>query len=316
MNKLIQLSKMTKVVADTGDIDQIKQFKPEDATTNPSLLLKAAAMPEYAYLLDGAIKQTQGLSGVDRINEIMADLAVGFGVEILKTVPGRVSTEVDARLSYDTEATISYARDLIQRYAKKGIDKQRVLIKIASTWEGIEAAKVLEKEDIHCNLTLMFNIAQAVACAEGGITLISPFVGRITDWYKKALGQNDFPAVSEDEGVLSVKEIYAYYKRFGFKTTVMGASFRHVGQVEALAGCDALTIAPNLLSELESDESNLPQCLKAEDIDQSIEKIDASESSFRWLMSEDAMATEKLAEGIRNFAVDTRKLEDMISKKI
>ena len=316
MNKLSQLREMTKVVADTGDIEQIKKYRPEDATTNPSLLLKAAAMPEYRYIFDKAIQDTSDQLGNERISAVMAELAVGFGVEILKAIPGRISTEVDARLSFDTEASIACAKDLIKRYQNHGVDKSRVLIKIASTWEGIQAAKVLEKEGITCNLTLMFNIAQAVACAEGGITLVSPFVGRITDWYKKANGQAEFPPISEDEGVLSVKDIYAYYKTFGFTTTVMGASFRHVGQVEALAGCDALTIAPQLLEVLEQDDHVLPQQLNANDIDNTIQRIDVSEVNFRWLMNQDAMATEKLAEGIRNFAIDTRKLEMMIEQKI
>ncbi len=315
MNKLSQLKNMTKVVADTGDIEQIKQYSPADATTNPSLLLKAAAMPEYGYVFKQAVENSKHLSGDKQVEEIMYQLAVGFGLEILKIIPGRISTEVDARLSFDTQGTIDSAHRIIELYKKAGISRERVLIKVAATWEGIQAAKVLQKEGIFCNLTLIFHIAQAIACAEVDVTLISPFVGRITDWFKKDEGAKDFPPVDEDKGVLSVREIYNYFKHFGYKTTVMGASFRHVGQVEALAGCDALTISPQLLSELKNDDRELPQQLSEKNT-QPVSKINCSEINFRWLMNESPMATEKLAEGIRNFAVDTVKLENLIKQKI
>ncbi|MCF6775021.1 transaldolase [Thiotrichales bacterium 19X7-9] len=316
MTKLDSLRKMTKVVADTGDIEKIKLHKPEDATTNPSLLLKAAAMPQYQDILKHTLEETNHLGANERLEAILYHLAVNFGIEILKIVPGRVSTEVDARLSFDTNKTIQAAKRLIQLYENHGISRERILIKIAATWEGIQAAEMLEKEGIHCNLTLIFHIAQAVRCAQAGVTLISPFVGRITDWYKQALNQTDFPPVDEDEGVQSVKAIYNYFKAFDYTTTVMGASFRHVKQVEALSGCDALTISPELLSELEADNGQLEKHLSKDLIDRSIEKIDVSEAQFRWALNESAMATEKLAQGIRNFAIDTVKLENLINEKM
>ncbi|WP_440682892.1 transaldolase [Cysteiniphilum halobium] len=315
MNKLEQLKEMTKVVADTGDFAQIEAYQPVDATTNPSLLLNAAKMPAYNYVIEQALAKSAHLSGKSRVDEAMLDMAVSFGVEILKVIPGRVSTEVDARLSFETQATIDYARRLIHKYQETGVDKSRILIKIASTWEGIKAAEVLEKEGINCNLTLMFSIAQAIACAQAKVFLISPFVGRITDWYMKEQGATSFPDVSEDNGVLSVKEIYQHYKRYGYQTIVMGASFRHVGQVEALAGCDALTIAPNLLQQLQQDDNTLNrQLAKSEKTNQPDRKL--MEGDFRWAMNESPMATEKLAEGIRKFAIDTVKLEKLIEHKL
>ncbi|WP_395946635.1 transaldolase [Caedibacter taeniospiralis] len=315
MNKLEQLKQMTKVVADTGDFGQIEQYQPVHATTNPSLLLNAAKMPEYDYVIDKALAKSAHLSGKVRVEETMLDMAVSFGVEILKVIPGRVSTEVDARLSFGTVATISYAKRLIARYKEAGVDKSRVLIKVASTWEGIKAAEALEQEGINCNLTLMFSLAQAIACAQANVFLISPFVGRITDWYMKEQGSSNFPDVSEDNGVLSVKEIYQYYKRYGYHTIVMGASFRHVGQVEALAGCDALTIAPNLLQKLQADGKTLTrQLVEVERAKMPDRKM--TEADFRWAMNESPMATEKLAEGIRKFAIDTVKLEKLIEYKL
>lgn len=316
MNKQQTLRQMTKVVADTGDIDQIKHHKPEDATTNPSLLLKAAEMEQYQSIVKQTLDETVHLSGKALLDEVLIRLAVNFGLEILKVIPGRVSTEVDARLSFDTEKTVLMARRLIKLYEENGIDRKRILIKIAATWEGIKAAEILEKEGIHCNLTLIFHMAQAVCCAKAGVTLISPFVGRITDWYKNHLNQSEFPPVSEDEGVKSVKAIYYYFKKYGFKTTVMGASFRHVKQVEALSGCDALTISPQLLTELSNDNEKLPKHLDENKTPSDIKEMDVSENAFRWAMNESAMATEKLAEGIRNFAKDTVKLEKLIQAKL
>ena len=311
MNKLEQLKKMTRVVADTGDFSQIEKYQTVDATTNPSLLLNAAKMPEYGYVIENALKKSGHLSGKARIDEAMLDMAVNFGHEILKVIPGRVSTEVDARLSFDIEGMIDYSWKLITKYQQMGIDKSQVLIKIASTWEGIKAAEVLEKDGINCNLTLMFNIAQAIACAQAKIFLISPFVGRITDWYMKDQDTTNFPDVSDDNGVLSVKEIHQYYKRYNYQTVIMGASFRSVRQVEALAGCDALTIAPNILQKLQVDERVLVRQLlevkKSQEVDRKI-----GERDFRWSMNESQMATEKLAEGIRKFSIDTIKLEKLI----
>lgn len=306
-----QLKKLTTVVADTGDVHAIKKYSPQDATTNPSLIYKAAMMPEYASIVDDAVAYGNG-----DLSVTMDKLAVGFGTEITKIVPGYVSTEVDARLSFDTDATIKKARDLIRMYDEVGISKDRILIKIASTWEGIQAAKVLEKEGITCNLTLLFSIAQAVACADVGATLISPFVGRIMDWYKKSKGVNSF-APTEDPGVLSVTAIYNYYKKYGYETIVMGASFRNSGEILELAGCDRLTISPQLLEELTNSTDDVPQKLdssKAAEMD--IPKVDMTESTFRWMMNEDAMATEKLAEGIRGFAADIVKLEEIVQAKI
>lgn len=318
MNFLAQLKQFTKVVADTGDFESIISYKPIDSTTNPSLIYAASQLPQYGHLVDDAIAFAKQKSTArdERIGIALDKLAVNFGLEILKLVPGRVSTEVDARLSFDTEATIAKARDLIAMYAETGIDRERILIKIASTWEGIEAAKTLEKEGIHCNLTLLFSIAQAIACAEAEVTLISPFVGRILDWHKKNSGADGF-AGANDPGVISVTNIYNYYKKFGYKTVVMGASFRNIGEITELAGCDLLTISPALLNELEKTEGSLTQKLNVESARlSSIEKIDMGEKEFRWMMNEDAMATEKLAEGIRNFTKDLLKLEGYIASKL
>ncbi|XXQ32364.1 Transaldolase [Plasmodiophora brassicae] len=301
----------TVVVADTGDINAIKLFKPTDATTNPSLLLAAASMPEYSALVDDAIKFGHG-----DINKTLDKLAVNFGVEILNIVPGVVSTEVDARLSFDTKATVAKARDLIALYAAAGVDKSRVLIKIASTWEGIQAAKILESEGIHCNMTLLFSIYQAVAAAEAGATLISPFVGRILDWHKASRGVKDI-AAHEDPGVLSVKQIWTYYKKFGYRTIVMGASFRNKGEILELAGCDKLTIGPQFLDELSKSTGQVVRQLDvAHASAANITRLHIDESVFRFQMNEDAMATEKLAQGIRSFAADTVKLENVIKAKL
>jgi transaldolase len=311
LNQLDQLKQFTVVVADTGDFTSMKQFAPRDATTNPSLILKAAAMPEYTALLDKAIKDAGSAA---RLDQVIDRLLVVFGLEILKIVPGRVSSEVDARLSFDRDATLAKAREIIALYEKAGISRDRVLIKIASTWEGIKAAETLEKEGIHCNLTLLFSFAQAVACAESGIQLISPFVGRILDWYKKSTGK-DYVA-TEDPGVKSVSQIYTYYKKFGYKTEVMGASFRNRGEITELAGCDLLTIAPPLLAELKASNEPLvrkldPAAAKGADL----KKVSFDEKSFRFALNEDAMATEKTAEGIRLFSADIVKLEQLIAKK-
>lgn len=307
MNKLEQLSAMTVVVADTGDINAIAEYKPQDATTNPSLLLKVAQDERYQEILAAAVEASGGdvADAVDRF-------AVAIGEEILKIIPGRVSTEVDARLSFDTAATVAKAHQLIGLYEEAGIDRSRILIKIASTWEGIKAAEQLEQEGIHCNLTLLFSFAQAVACAEAGVFLISPFVGRILDWHKANGEQQEF-APLEDPGVQSVTRIYNYYKQHGYKTIVMGASFRNVGEIEALAGCDYLTIGPNFLQELKDDSSTLVQRLSASAAGAGEEKLNLDEAAFRWLQNEDAMATEKLAQGIRAFAVDQEKLEKIIA---
>ncbi|MBB1521026.1 transaldolase [Aquipseudomonas guryensis] len=304
-SKLDQLKQYTTVVADTGDLDAISRLKPVDATTNPSLLLKAAALPRYAHLLDEAVSGCQGDLGLacDRFG-------VAVGQEILKVIPGRISTEVDARLSFDTQATLRRAERIIGLYDQAGIGRERVLIKIASTWEGIRAAEQLEKAGIQCNLTLLFSFAQAVACADAGVFLISPFVGRIYDWYKKAEGR-DFVG-AEDPGVQSVARIYQYYKANGYQTVVMGASFRNLGQIEQLAGCDRLTISPDLLQQLSDDQGELPRLLNAGS-GEARQSLD--ESSFRWALNEDAMATEKLAEGIRLFARDQEKLEALLAAR-
>lgn len=318
MNTLAQLKQFTRVVADTGDFESINQYKPIDATTNPSLIFASAQDPKYRHLMDEAIqfasKATPDKS--KRLGLCLDRLSVNFGLEILKIVPGRVSTEVDARLSFDTEATITKARHLIAMYEAAGIDRNRILIKVASTWEGIKAAEVIEKEGIHTNLTLLFSKAQAIACAESTITLISPFVGRILDWHKTNR-KVDHIDPKEDPGVISVTEIYNYYKKFGYNTEVMGASFRNTGEIIELAGCDLLTIAPSLLSELEKSQTPLTLMLDASKAkEMSMEKISMDEKTFRWLMNEDAMATEKLAEGIRKFAADLVKLEEMIKKAL
>ena len=313
MNCLEQLKTMTRVVADTGDFEAIAQYRPEDATTNPSLLLKAAQLPAYRALVEDAVRFGTGRGGADpaaRSQWTLDKLAVNFGVEILKVVPGRVSTEIDARLSFDTAATIARAEGLVALYHQAGIDPTaRVLFKIASTWEGIQAARELESRGIHCNLTLLFSFAQAVACAQAGATLISPFVGRILDWYKKA-EQVEGYAPAADPGVRSVTRIYNYFKRHGYPTIVMGASFRNLDEILELAGCDNLTIAPALLAELAGRTAGLerrldPERARAMDIP----RVDFDEPAFRWALNEDAMASEKLAEGIRLFAADTRRLE-------
>jgi transaldolase len=314
VNHLEQLRAITTVVADTGDIEAIARYKPMDATTNPSLLLKAAQMPQYREHVDAAI-----IYGKQRANDaqqqtrlILDKIAVNFGVEILKIIPGRVSTEVDARLSFDTAATLERARSLIELYAEAGIERERILIKIASTWEGIQAARQLEGEGIHCNCTLLFDIAQAVAAAEAGVTLISPFVGRILDWYKKTEAVEGYVAV-DDPGVKSVTSIYNYFKKFGHTTSVMGASFRNKEEILELAGCDLLTIAPSLMEELQHMDGALTRKLAPESSQSmDIDPIDVSEARFRWMMNGDAMATEKLAEGIRGFTADTLKLENYV----
>ncbi len=311
-NQLDQLKKMTKVVADTGDIDAISLYRPVDATTNPSLILKAARLPAYKDLFAQAVAYGRSLATdmEQRIHHACDWLTVRIGKEIQQVVPGFVSTEVDARLSFDTDASIEKARHLIDLYKQQGADSDRVLIKIASTWEGIRAAEVLEKEGIRCNLTLLFSFAQAQACADAGAYLISPFVGRILDWYKKAEGRDFSPA--EDPGVLSVSRIYNYYKHYGYKTVVMGASFRNTGEITELAGCDCLTIGPDLLKQLAASQEPLVQKLSADSNTTRDEKVILDEAAFRWAMNEDAMATEKLAEGIRNFAADQMKLEVLV----
>lgn len=313
MNQLDQLKQHTTVVADTGDFEAMKAYKPQDATTNPSLILQASQKEEYKHLVDSAITDHKGssLSGDALVESIIDRILVNFGLEILKIVPGRVSTEVDARLSFDTDATLAKARQLIGMYEKDGIARERVLIKIASTWEGIKAAEVLQKEGINCNLTLLFSLVQAVACAEGGIKLISPFVGRILDWYKASTGKDFAP--TEDPGVQSVTEIYNYYKHFGHTTEVMGASFRNKGEITELCGCDLLTISPGLLGELQASDEAIEQKLNAANAKSlSIDKVACDEKTFRWLLNEDAMATEKTAEGIRKFGIDIVKLEKTI----
>ncbi|MBU0472986.1 MAG: transaldolase [Bacteroidetes bacterium] len=310
-SQLEQLKEFTTVVADTGDFLQIKQYRPQDATTNPSLILKAIAMPEYQDIIDLAVSENKSKD----VSVIMDKVLVLFGEKILDIVPGRVSTEVDARLSFNSKATVEKAKTIIEYYKEKGIPKERVLIKIASTWEGIEAAKVLEKEGIHCNMTLLFSLAQAVACAEANATLISPFVGRILDWHKSSEGRDFLPF--EDPGVLSVKQIYNYYKKYDYKTEIMGASFRNKGEILELAGCDLLTISPSLLAELSSNNKIIERKLSATNSQtDEIVKFDLTEDNFRWELNENAMATEKTAEGIRQFSADIRKLETIIIGKL
>ena len=313
MNLLESLKRHSTVVADTGDIETIAQYKPQDATTNPSLVFQAAKKPQYEYLVEEAVQYALHRPGdrKERAAEFVDRLLVNFGCEILKLVPGRVSTEVDAALSFDTEATLTKAHKLIGMYQDAGIDRNRVLIKVASTWEGIRAAEQLEREGIHCNLTLLFSFAQAVACAEAGVTLISPFVGRIYDWYKKQRG-SEIPA-EEDPGVASVTRIYNYYKKWHYKTQIMGASFRKVEQIIRLAGCDLLTISPDLLGQLESGTGEVKRRLTVESaVASDADEIQLDEKTFRWMHNEDAMAVEKLSEGIRNFNADTRKLEQYV----
>jgi transaldolase len=307
-NKLEQLKTYSDVVADTGDIEAIKRYKPLDATTNPSLLFKAAQMEQYSSLVE------QTLANTSTIEEASDRLAVAIGTEILNVIPGRISTEVDARLSFDTHASIEKAKKLIGLYEQAGINKERVLIKLASTWEGIKAAEQLEKDGINCNLTLLFSFSQAAACADVGAFLISPFVGRILDWYKANTDQKEYTPM-EDPGVRSVTRIYNYYKQHGYSTVVMGASFRNTGELEALAGCDRLTISPQLLGELESDTGDMQRVLSPENKGEAIDKLIESESQFRFSNNEDAMATEKLAEGIRNFVKDQINLENLLKAK-
>jgi transaldolase len=310
---LDQLKQYTTVVADTGDFQQFVEFKPQDATTNPSLILKAVQKDDYKPLLEKTVKEHTNKP----MGQIIDHLLIAFGTEILKIVPGRVSTEVDARLSFDTKASIDKGREIIKLYEAAGMSRDRVLIKLASTWEGIRAAEVLQKEGIHCNMTLLFSLAQAVACAEAGAQLISPFVGRIYDWYKKSAGA-DWDEVknggANDPGVQSVRGIYAYYKKFGYKTEVMGASFRTVSQITELAGCDLLTISPDLLKKLADSNDKIERKLSPESVkNENIEKIAVDEPTFRFMVNDDAMATEKLAEGIRAFAADAVKLEKLIT---
>ena len=315
--QLEQLKQFTKVVADTGDFETMREFKPQDATTNPSLIFQATQKAEYAYLLDKVLtdRKSAGLSGAAQIEDIMDYVLVAFGRAILEIVPGRVSTETDARLSFDTEGSVAKGRHLISLYEAAGVSRDRVLIKIASTWEGIRAAEILEKEGIHCNLTLLFSLAQAVACAEAGVQLISPFVGRIYDWYK-AVEKRDYTG-AEDPGVQSVTTIYNYYKKFGHKTEVMGASFRNTSQITELAGCDLLTISPDLLAKLAASTEPLAKKLDASAAQSlTIAKVPVDEKSFRFLQNEDAMATEKTAEGIRKFAADIVKLEKFIAGRV
>ena len=312
-NQLEQLKKFTVVVADSGDFESIKAFAPQDSTTNPSLILAASQKPQYKKLLDDAIAFGKGKSS-NVLQHILDKVFVNFGIEILKSVPGRVSTEVDARLSFDVSGSVSKAREIIELYKAAGIDKERVLIKLASTWEGIEAAKQLEKEGIHCNMTLLFSSAQAIACAEAGATLISPFVGRILDWFKKEKKVDSYPP-DQDPGVVSVTEIYHYYKKFGYKTQIMGASFRNKEEIIELAGCDFLTISPNLLTELQNSTDPIIRKLdpsKAAGAD--LKKLHLDEKTFRFMLNENAMATEKLSEGIRKFAEDIVTLENYIKK--
>ena len=313
-NQLSQLKEMTTVVADTGDIEAIAKFQPQDATTNPSLLLKAASLESYQHLLKEAVSwaKEQSSSADQQVIDAADKLSVLIGLEILKTVPGRISTEVDSRLSFDTEASIAKAHKLMAMYKEAGITNDRILIKLASTWEGIKAAEQLEKSGINCNLTLLFSFAQAQACAEAGVFLISPFVGRILDWFKKDTGKSEY-AADEDPGVVSVTSIYNFYKSKGYKTVVMGASFRNIDEIRQLAGCDRLTISPGLLDELEKSNENLEQKLFSQQPELA-SNTRLSESSYRWAMNEDAMATEKLAEGIRNFTIDQIKLEKQLTE--
>jgi transaldolase len=317
MNLIESVKRYTTVVADTGDLEAIAKHKPQDATTNPSLLFQAAQMPEYEHFLEDAIQHALQCPGdrAARAEAFMDKLLVSFGCEILKIVPGRVSTEVDAGLSFDTAGTLVRANRLVGLYQKAGIGRERILIKIASTWEGIRAAEKLEREGIHCNLTLLFSFAQAVACAEAGVTLISPFVGRIYDWYRKERG-SDIPP-DEDPGVASVTRIYNYFKKFDYKTQVMGASFRKVDQIVRLAGCDLLTISPDLLEQMEKTPVEVPRRLSVETAKASdATKIHLDEKTFRWMHNEDAMAVEKLSEGIRKFYADARKLEEFARAKV
>ncbi len=315
-NQLEQLKRYTTVVADTGDFQSMREYEPQDATTNPSLILAAAQQPAYQFLIDQAVQEhaSSPLTGAARTESIIDQILVLFGQQILDIVPGRVSTETDARLSFDSEGTISKARTLIGLYEESGVPRERVLIKIASTWEGIRSAEILERDGIHCNLTLLFSLAQAVACAEAKVQLISPFVGRIYDWYKNSTGIDYVGA--DDPGVRSVNQIYNYYKKFGYKTEVMGASFRNVGQITDLCGCDLLTISPSLLEILQNATDSIELKLNPETAAKSdIERLELDEKSFRYQLNDDAMATEKTAEGIRKFAADMIKLERLVEEK-
>lgn len=316
-SQLEQLRKFTKVVADTGDFETIREFKPQDATTNPSLIFAATQKEQYGHLLEETLvaRKNSGLTGAAQVEDIIDNLLVAFGCEILQIVPGRVSTETDARLSFDAEGSIKKAQQLIKLYEARGIDRKRVLIKIASTWEGINAAEQLQKEGINCNLTLLFSLPQAVRCAEAKVQLISPFVGRIYDWYKAA-NKRDYTG-AEDPGVQSVQEIYTYYKKFGYETEVMGASFRNVGQILELAGCDLLTISPELLEKLSKSNEPVERKLDpAKAKSSEVKRLELDEKKFRYLLNDDAMATEKTAEGIRKFAADIVKLEKFVAGKI
>jgi len=319
LSVLDQLKNHTVVVADTGDFDSIKKFAPQDATTNPSLLLQAANMPQYAYLVDKAIEYAKANAKTEKEQLALAfdKLFVLFGKEILKIVPGRVSTEVDARLSFDVEAQIAKAKQLIALYEQEGVNKDRILIKLSSTWEGIQAAKVLERDlGVHVNMTLLFNFEQAIACAEAGATLISPFVGRIFDWYVTNTGKKEY-GMKDDPGVVNVTKIYNYYKHHGHKTVVMGASFRNTNQIKGLCGCDLLTISPSLLKQLDEDFTEIEVQLKADEAKKmNVPKVTVDEKTFRWNMNEDAMATDKLSDGIRKFAQDAAKLEAVLKQKL
>ena len=317
LNQLEQIKRFTKIVADTGDFESIRQFKPQDATTNPSLIYAATQEKQYAHLLDEVIldRKKSGLSGAAQIEDIIDNLLVKFGCEFLKIIPGRVSTETDARFSFDVEGAMRKARRLVELYEKQGIERGRVLIKIASTWEGINAAELLQKEGVRCNMTLLFSLPQAVRAAEAKAQLISPFVGRIYDWFKK-MNKRDYTG-AEDPGVQSVQEIYAYYKKFGYETEVMGASFRNVGQILELVGCDLLTISPELMKELSESYQSIERKLTPEKAQSAkIDKLELDEKKFRYLLNEDAMATDKTGEGIRKFVADMGKLENVVADKI
>ncbi len=318
MNKLEQLKKLTTIVADTGELEEIKKYHPTDATTNPSLILAAATKPEYQFLIEEAIQwgKKNASSPKNQMEAIIDKVFVNFGFEILKIIPGRVSTEVDARLSFDVKGSVEKGRKLISLYEAAKIDRKRVLIKLASTWEGIQAAAILEKEGIHCNMTLMFSLGQAIGCAQANATLISPFVGRILDWYKKSEGREFYPP-TEDPGVISVTQIYNYYKKFGVKTQIMGASFRNADEITELAGCDLLTIAPKLLEELQNAQGNISKKLDVETAKKiNLDKIDLDEKAFRWMLCDNPMANDKLSEGIRNFSKDLVKLEKTLVQRL
>jgi transaldolase len=321
MSLLSQLKEMTVVVADTGDFSSIEKFKPQDATTNPSLITAAAGLPQYQSIVDETLQQAkeslgEGASDQDVGLEAFKHLAVAFGKRILEIIPGRVSTEVDARLADDTEGTVASARDLIAEYEAAGIERDRILVKIPASWPGIKAAEILEKEGIHCNLTLLFGLHQAIACAEANVTLISPFVGRILDWYKQDTGRDSYPP-SEDPGVVSVTEIYNYYKKFGYKTEIMGASFRNVDEIKELAGCDLLTISPKLLASLDETQGELPRKLSPENAqNMDIEKLTIDQATFEQMHKENRMAAEKLTEGIAGFAEALEQLEDLLAARL